>query len=127
MSCPRCDQPMDPATAAFDREGTWVCEACANRDQIDGAEHRAAMAILGPAIGGVMTAIASFFINPFFIVSILAIASSVGAVLTLVRHPEYRQRMGWRVPATWGFGCLGVLLALIPARLALMGLVVLFD
>lgn len=126
-ACPRCTKPMDPATATFDDDGSLVCVLCANAGEIDRAEQRAAMAILGPAIGGTLTALVSFLINPFWIVSVLAIASSIGALLTLLRHPEYKERMGWRVPATWFFACLGVVLALIPRLLLVAGVVTALD
>lgn len=51
--------------------------------------------------------------QPLLILSVLAFLSSLGSILTLQRHPEYHAYMGWKVPATWIIGLIGMLVALI--------------
>lgn len=112
-TCFKCGQPMDPASATYDANGELVCARCSTLEQIDAGDHRAAMSILGPAAGGALLGGVSICINPMLVCSVLAVLSCVGALVTLLRHPEYHARMGWRVPATWAFAIVGILLALV--------------
>jgi len=111
--CFRCGQPIEAGAATFDTNGEWVCPRCSTLESIDAGDQRAAMSILGPAAGGALLGGVSICFNPMLAFSVLAILSCTGAIVTLVRHPEYHQRMGWRVPATWAFGIVGILLALV--------------
>ncbi len=58
-------------------------------------------------------AVVSICFNPLFTFSVMAVLTCVGAVTTVVRHPEYHAYMGWKVGATWAFAILGILAALV--------------
>ena len=107
--CTRCGTAIDPSTAHYSETGDLVCVACKSFEDVDSADHRAAMSFLGAAGGGMMVGIISICFNPIFLMSGLAIAGCAGTLLTLWRSPQYHERMGWRVAATYILALVGIL------------------
>ena len=121
-SCPSCGGEFDPGTAQYNDSGVLVCVRCKSSEDVAIGDHRAADTILGMAGGGLALASVSVCFNPLLILSGIAFLSSMGSILTLLRHPEYHAYMGWKVAATWVLGIIGMLVALIRPGLFLLTL-----
>ncbi len=120
IQCTGCTEQVDPNLASYSDAGELVCTRCKASEEVALGDRRASDAILGIAGGGACLALVSICFNPFFVFSGIAIVSSVGAILTLIRHPEYHPYMGWKVSATWALACMGILAAMIRPALFLL-------
>jgi len=88
--CASCGSPLNPKTALYSAQGELICDGCFGAQGVNDRVSRAARSI---ALGTLVTAVISWFCNPFFVFTIIAIANAVGALRLLVR-PEVKAALG---------------------------------
>ncbi|MBE7482246.1 MAG: hypothetical protein HS104_19990 [Polyangiaceae bacterium] len=88
--CAACGRPLDPKAALYSSQGELICDGCFGTQGVNDRVSRAARNI---AFGTLVAALVSWFCNPFFIFSIIAIANAVGALRLLVRA-EVKSSLG---------------------------------
>lgn len=81
--CASCGRPIDPKRALYSNTGDLICDGCFGTA---GVNDRLTRAANGLAMGTLVTAIVSWFCNPFFILSVIAIGNAIGALRLLVRQ-----------------------------------------
>lgn len=111
--CARCSATVPASEASWSGRGEQICRRCEALETIDAGDTRAATSIVGGGIGAFSLGLLSLCINPLLIFSAMAIVSGIGTLVMLARHPEYRERMGWRYPVAIGGSALGILMALV--------------
>lgn len=111
--CGRCNQPMDPARATYDKNGTLLCVQCAALNTIDEGEGRASTSLIGSAFGVLGSGLMAFTcLNILWIPAILAIIGGVGWLASVGRLPLYRKRLGTMYPICVAVVILGILLGI---------------
>lgn len=120
IPCAKCGDSVLVAEACWSEQGERICERCDAVQTIETGDNRATSGIVGGGMGAFFLGLTSICFNPVFVMSFLAIGTGVGTLVTLHRHPEYRQKMGWKFPAAVAGAVIGILLGLVhPAILAL--------
>ena len=123
IPCATCATPIDPSTASWSEQGERICKRCEAVQTIETGDQRAAATIVGGGIGALMLGLSSMCFNPLFLMSVLAIGSGVGTLVTIVRHPEYKEKMGWQYPVALGGAVMGILLGLVYPFIFLLAMV----
>lgn len=112
IPCTRCGDYVDASSTLLSDDGEPICSKCNDRADVDVAEQRAAGAIFAASGGAIGLGIASIFVNPCLIMSILGVLSAISTFTIVYRHPEYRARLGWRLPATIVVAAIGMAISL---------------
>lgn len=125
QACATCGRAIDPGRALYSNQGELVCDGCFGAADIDSRLERAAR---GLAYGTVAAAAVSWFCNPLFIVSVIAIGNSVGA-LRLLSRPDVKQALGARHATMQVLAILGLVIAgaRVLLDVAMIGLAVLLH
>jgi hypothetical protein len=106
---------MDPARATYDKKGNLVCPSCASAATIAEGTSRATSSIFATAIGVLVGGVGSLTVlNLFFILSIATLASGIGWLFTVARHPAYRGKMGSKFLVGLVAVTVGLVLASLP-------------
>ncbi len=113
IPCSKCQAPIDPNLAGWSDSGERICKRCEAVQTIDTGDMRAAQSIVGGGIAAFAIGLTSVCFNPLLLLSALAFAAGVGTLVMLKRHPEYKERMGWRHPATVAGAVFGILFSMI--------------
>jgi len=113
IPCAACGTPVDPNLASWSESGERICKRCEAVQTIDAGDMRAAQSIIGGGVASFAIGLTSICFNPFLMLSVLAFVAGVGTLVLIVKHPEYRERMGWRYPATIGGAVLGILFSMV--------------
>jgi hypothetical protein len=122
-TCGKCGAAMDASRAVYDKTGTLLCPACSATSQIAEGDARAVSSTVGSAVGVVVGGIFSITcFNPFLLVSSITIVSAVGWLLMVARNPSHRARMGGKFVPCLVAVIFGLLCALIPNVVAVLGL-----
>ncbi len=112
IPCTRCGDFVDAASTLLSDGGEPICARCNDLADLDQGEQRAASAIYASSGGAIGFGVLAVFTNPCFVLSILGVLSGLGTVGLVLRHPEYRARLGWRLPVTLVVASIGILLSL---------------
>ena len=123
IPCAKCQAPVDPNLASWSDAGERICKRCEAVQTIDAGDMRAAQSLIGGGIASFSIGLASICFNPFLILSVMAFASGVGTLLMVARHPEYKERMGWRYPATIAGAVIGILFSMVIPSIFLLGVI----
>jgi hypothetical protein len=113
VACASCNAPVVPDRALYSNQGELVCDACFT---LAGASDRIARAARGIAIGTLGAAVVSWFCNPFFIPTIIAIGNAIGALRLLVR-PEVKATLGSTHGTMMALSIIGLVLAVLRVAL----------
>lgn len=113
VPCSACGAPIDPNAASYSESGQLICKRCEAKETIEVGEQRAMTGIVGGAVGAFALGMLSMCINPFLLTSFAAIGSGIGTLVTLARHPEYKQKLGGRYPLVMGGAILGMVLGVV--------------
>lgn len=120
IPCAKCGAPVRPNEASWSEDGERICKRCEAVQTIETGDQRAANGIIGGGIGAFFLGLCSICFNPLLVMSFLAIGTGVGTLVTMYRHPEYREKMGWQFPVAIAGAVIGILFALVqPAILVL--------
>ena len=122
LPCAKCGTVVDANTASWSESGDRICKRCQALETIDTGDMRAASSILGGGLGAFSTGLLSLCINPLLIFSVIAIISGIGTLVMIFRHPEYREKMGWRYPVAIITSVLGILMGLVIPFFLMLGL-----
>ncbi len=94
-ACTHCHAPIDEHSAFLDEDG-HVCPSCHDLAEIEGGFNKA---YAGLATGALGAAVFSFFLNPFFMFTLLALGGAVSTIAYPWRiDPEDRpalKRLRW--------------------------------
>lgn len=110
VPCSACGAPIDPTQAGYSGKGELVCKRCEALDTIDAGEQRAIAGIVGSGFGALGIALAAIFFNPCLIVSAVAVMSGIAAIAMILRHPEYKPKMGARYSLAMGSAIAGIVI-----------------
>ena len=123
IPCAKCGTTVVVNEASWSEEGERICKRCEAVQTIETGDKRAASGIVGGGVGAFALGLCSMCFNPLLIMSFMAIGTGIGTLVTIYRHPEYREKMGWQFPVAVGGAAFGILLGLVyPAILALAAL-----
>jgi len=121
--CEQCGASVPVAAASWSGDGKRICRQCQALETIEEGDTRAAISILGGGLASVSLGLLSLFcFNPLALFSVLGFVSGLGALVMVLRHPEYREPMGWRYPATLASASVGMLLSLLSTGLTVLAL-----
>lgn len=121
--CEQCGATVSAAAASWSGDGKRICKRCEALETIEDGDTRAAISILGGGLASVSLGLLGLFcINPLALFSVLGFLSGLGALVMVLRHPEYKERMGWRYSATLGSACVGMLLSLLGGAITVLAL-----
>jgi hypothetical protein len=112
---------MDTTQGTYDKGGNLVCRMCAAQTAIAESERRASGSLISSAFGvlaGGLVSLTCF--NPFFVLSIIVIASGIGWLSSIGRLPEYRARLGGMYGVCVAVVVLGIVFAVAPLGLMLV-------
>ena len=112
IPCTRCGDYVDASSTLLSDAGEPICTTCNDKADVDVAEQRAAGAIFAASGGSNGIGVASIFVNPCLVLSVLGVLSAVSTFVLVYRHPEYRARLGWKLPATIVVAALGLAVSL---------------
>jgi len=112
IPCSRCGDFVDSASVLLSDAGDPVCSRCNDLADVDSAEMRAAGAIFAASGGALGFGVIGVFFNPCLLMTVLGVLSAISTFTVVHRHPEYRARLGWKLPATLVVALLGLLLSL---------------
>jgi len=110
IACARCGADTDPNTAVYSADG-MLCAGCEDADVTNELWKSATQKLVGAAAGSVLFGVGSLFINPCFFLTGASLASGIGVLTSMARHPEYRQQLGGKAPLIMGVAILGILCA----------------
>jgi hypothetical protein len=77
VSCTSCQRVLKDSEILYTEAGDPICEACSQKGQARASLEKSADATRGLALGNPLLGIASFFFDPFFILSIGAIGNGI--------------------------------------------------
>ena len=124
IACGACGAPVQPDRASFSEQGERICARCEATETIERGDRRAASSLAGGGFASLAMGVTSVAFNPLFVGSALAIASGIGGLLVLRRHPQYRERLGVQYPLSIAASVLGILLGCLHPTLFLLGALV---
>jgi len=113
VACSRCGDFVEASGALLSNDGEPVCQKCNDRADIDAGEERAAGAIFSASGGAIGLAVIAIFYNPCLIPTVMGVMSGAGTFALIARHPEYRKRLGWKLPVTMVVAALGIALSVL--------------
>jgi hypothetical protein len=120
IPCTRCGDFVDASSTLLSDAGEPICARCNDLADIDQAEQRAAGAIYASSGGAVGFGFLAMFVNPCLVMSIIGVLSGLGTVGLVYRHPEYRARLGSRLPVTLVVAGIGILLSVVAPALQIL-------
>jgi hypothetical protein len=124
VRCSCCGNPTPSAAAAFDDDGRKLCPACDAANQIDTGDRKALAGVRGGAYSAPAAAFVSLFFNPFWIMTVMAVAGGFGAVLYFRRNPEmHRLASPGEIFAMQVCGVLGAIAGIAVAVLTVQSIV----
>lgn len=86
-SCAACGTALSAAAVLYDERGEVRCQRCLMANQALDSQKKAAAKVKGIAYGGPVIALVALVFNPFFMMTVAAIANGI-YVLRSVSHPE---------------------------------------
>ncbi len=122
VPCTSCGVPVDPNAAGYSERGGLICKQCEAKETIHTGEQRAATGIVSGAAGAFGAAMLSMCINPFLLVSFVAVGGGIGTLVTLSRHPEYKAKLGARYGFVMAAAILAILIGLAGPCLRILAL-----
>jgi hypothetical protein len=93
-SCSSCGKLLAQAEILYAPNGDLICQACTTAAQVVAGHSRSAQMARNLAYGNVLLGLASFFCNPFFLLS----AGAIGNGIYVVRRLRSDSQHGERVP-----------------------------
>lgn len=94
IACGRCGTFVPYVSATYSDEGKLLCSDCHARADIGESSKRVAAGLSRAAYSSLIATFISFFFNPLFIVTVVALTTSIGAVVGISRSEEDRRLMG---------------------------------
>ena len=113
IACARCGDFVDGASTLLSDTGDPICTGCNDRAELGEGEHRAASAIFATSGSAFGFGLIGCVVNPYFLMTVLGVLSALSTFGLVIRHPEYRKHLGWRLPATIVVASLGLLMSLL--------------
>jgi hypothetical protein len=110
VPCSSCGAPVDAGRAAYSEAGGLLCRRCEALETIDSGEQRAISGIVGAGLGAIGIGLVAIAFNPCLIFSFLAVSSGIAAIAVLMRHPEYKPKMGARYGLALSGAIVGIVL-----------------
>ena len=132
--CPKCGNPMDPSTAAYDEVGRMVCRSCAAHQTVaaanrtieekdPGSTRNLWLASAGSAVTGLASCCVAGRIL-FVVVPVMGIISGGYVIAHLLRDTKGTQaQLGGAWWAVLGLSIVGVLFGLLGIGLTLLAMV----
>lgn len=121
VACTRCGDFVESSGAFLSNDGDPICRKCNDKADIDAGEERAAGAIFAASGGALGLGVIGIFYNPCLLPTILGVMSGASTFALLQRHPEYRKRMGWKLPATMVIAAIGIALSVLAPVINILG------
>ena len=113
VPCTRCGDFVAKESTLLSDSGEPICNGCNDKADVDVAEVRAANAIFAASGSALGLGLMGMLFNPYLLLTVLGSLSAVGTFGLVIRHPEYRARMGWKLPVTLVVAALGLGLSLL--------------
>jgi hypothetical protein len=127
-ACTRCSRALPAPEILYSPEGAVVCVICSQQSEILGAEQRSAGNIGASAYASIAIAVCSLFINPFYVMTILAISSGAYALRSLAAdNSRFSRHVGSSKTGIQVCAYAGIILAALLAALRLLGTAVRFG
>ncbi len=105
---------METAEATYSPQGELLCRRCSAITDVQKSENRILSNLKYSGYMAFVCAVASWFCNPFLLASVLAVIGALRTIVMLVRHPEYRPRLGGHATALWVVSILAIIVAALP-------------
>jgi hypothetical protein len=93
VTCSRCGTPLPAAAVLYDEKGDVTSQRCLMASQALEGEKRVAAKVKGIAYGGPVIGAVALVFNPFWLMTVAAIANGL-YVLRSVRDPETARHLG---------------------------------
>ena len=119
MTCATCGIELATANTLYDPRGNVTCARCLLASETTAAHVRASMKVKSIAYGGPALGLTGMFFNPFFFMSVAAIANGV-YVLRSVRHPDTARHLEASLEKVKVGAIAGIVLGGITAVLGIM-------
>jgi hypothetical protein len=121
-TCASCGTALAAAAVLYDERGEVRCQRCLMASQALDSQKKAAAKVKGIAYGGPVIALVALVFNPFFMMTIAAIANGI-YVLRSVSHPETAKHLEGSVEKIKVAAIAGIVLGGITgvARLLILG------
>lgn len=116
VPCGKCGQAIDPTKAVYSKQGELICKSCESNDIVTEGYLRAAKSMCYGALAAGLT---SLIFNPFYILSISAIATGIRAVMLLSRQ-EYKDALRGGTGPLMAAAVVGLLAASVYPAIALL-------
>jgi hypothetical protein len=81
--CSVCSRPISGGEVLYTAQGNLICPGCNARIDLQQTDLRAAKNITNSAISSLMLGLFSFFINPFFIITVMSVSGGIYALRSL--------------------------------------------
>ncbi len=121
VACSRCGDFVEASGAFLSNDGDPICRKCNDKSDVDAGEERAAGAIFSASGGAIGLAVIAIFYNPCLIPTVMGVMSGAGTFALIARHPEYRKRMGWKLPVTMVVAAIGIALSVLAPIINILG------
>jgi hypothetical protein len=76
-NCGKCGTGLLPAAVLFDEQGAMICEKCLLAEQAKASQQQAAAKVKAIAYSGPVVGLTAFFWNPWWLLSVAAIANGI--------------------------------------------------
>ena len=119
MTCATCGTELATANTLYDARGDVTCARCLLASETTVGHVRASMKVKSIAYGGPALGITGMFFNPFFFMSLAAIANGI-YVLRSVRHPDTAKHLEASLEKVKVGAIAGIVLGGITAVLGIM-------
>ena len=119
MTCATCGTELATANTLYDQRGNVTCARCLLASEAAASHVSASMKVKSVAYGGTALGIAGMFFNPFFVMSVAAIANGI-YVLRSVQHPDTARHLEASLEKVKVAAIAGIVLGGITAVLGLM-------
>jgi hypothetical protein len=86
-TCVTCGTVLPAAAVLYDERGDVKCQRCLMASQALDSQKKSAAKVKGIAYGGPVIALVALVFNPFFLMTVAALANGI-YVLRSVSHPE---------------------------------------
>lgn len=91
-TCGTCSTPLLPGDVLYDQRGNVSCQRCLLAAQAGEARKQSAGKVVGIAYGGPALGLLAFVFNPFWLVSVAAVANGL-YVLRSLKHPDAAEHL----------------------------------